>query len=345
MKKTDRILLIQLTAIGDTLMCEPALFGLRSSHPNAHITFLTSNAAAPILENNPSIDRLMVWKKKTPILKYICFLFMLSRDRYDLLVDFQNSPRTYLMAHFIRAKQKVSFESKRRNYIYSNLSRPIDVTKYAAFEKFEICRPYLLGNLQPSEPRIYIQESNRTKAKQIFATLAITPDDVIIAVSPVSKVRYRSWKPENYARLCDYLYVKYKVKFVFTWGPGEKHMVMEVINSMQSHKPCTDYSIDCLKVLYAVFEASDMYLGNNNGPRHLAIAAGIPSMCIFGHFYYSHWTPPNEGKHIYVEPKARNATKGVERIDTVDYMEAQDQCETLLNRVIAQKFSLTNRIS
>ncbi len=343
MIKVNSIIIIQLTAIGDTLMCEPALYALRKTYPQARITFLTSDSSAPILENNPHINNLIIWKKKIPLLKNIFFLLSLCYNRFDILVDFQKNPRTYVMSHFIRARLKISFRGKHRNCIYSRLSPPIDVQKYAAFEKFAVVKSILNQDIQPVEPRVYITDQDRQLAQEIFDKLRINQEHLTIAVSPVSKVPYRTWKSHNFSKLCDHIYSHYQVNFLFTWGPGEKYLVDEVIKGMKTHKPSTEYEIGSLKVLYALFEKSDMYLGNDNGPRHLAIAAGIPTMCIFGHFFCNHWTPPNKTKHAYVLPKAKETSRNNERIDSVDYQEAQDVCIRALEPIVKNKQELTGR--
>ncbi|MDP3113825.1 MAG: glycosyltransferase family 9 protein [Candidatus Cloacimonadaceae bacterium] len=335
--KADKIILIQLSAIGDTLMCEPALSAIRKAHPLAEITFLTSSAASPILDNHPDINRLIVWKKKTPFLKHLRFLLSLRKRKYDILVDFQKNPRTYLMSFVTRAKNKISFRGKRRNSAYTELVKEVDVANYAAYEKFRFVQRLLPPNMSPTEPRVFISPDERARARAIYESLGYRKSDLVIALSPVSKASYRAWKAENYALLCDHLYHKYNCKFIFTWGPGERHMVDEILSMMKSPKPNTDYRIDSLQVLYGLFELSDMYLGNDNGPRHLAIAAGLPTMCIFSHFYHSHWTPPNDGKHGYVEPKLRDANGVFRRIDSVDYPSAQKECERIVELVLRQK--------
>jgi ADP-heptose:LPS heptosyltransferase len=336
MKLLNKIVIIQLTAIGDTLMCEPALFALRKAYPESEITFITSNSAHDILKHNPNIFRIIVWHKKTPLLRFLTLLLTLRRVKYDLLVDFQKNPRTFIMSHFIRSKIKLSFKSQRRNYIYSVLVKIPRLDKYVAFEKVRMISGYLPVDFQPQEPRIYITDEDRNKAKKIFIEMGFTTDDFIIAVSPVSKVRQRAWQAKNYSRLCDHLFEKYSVKFLFTWGPGEKHMVEEVTSGMKTHKPDTSYSIDSLKVLYAMFDLSDLFLGNNNGPRHMAIAASIPTMSIFGHFYYTYWTPPNTEKHCYVEPRQIEVGKNEFRIDSVSYEDAEITCGNLVSKLVEE---------
>jgi ADP-heptose:LPS heptosyltransferase len=333
MLQINKIIIIQLQAIGDTLMCEPAVSALKKTYKQAEITFITSNAAYDILRHNKNISRIIVWNKNMNWVRFLVMLLSLTKKRYDLLVDFQKNPRTFIMSHFIRSKVKLSYKSKRRNYIYNDLKACPSLDKYIAFEKVRMVSEYLPNGFKPEVPRIYITDEDRNKARKIFLDMGFDKQDFVIAVSPISRATYRTWNAHNFSMLCDSLFRKYAVKYLFTWGPGEKHIVDEVVNNMETHKPATNFAIDSLKTLYALFELADMYLGNDNGPRHIAIAAGLPSICIFSHFYGSYWTPPNTGRHLYVEPKQKTVEKGQYRISSVDYSEAEITCDKLITNL------------
>jgi len=61
----DRILVIHLEALGAVLQSTAILPPLKRKFPNAHITWLTSKAALPLLENNALVDRLLSWSPET----------------------------------------------------------------------------------------------------------------------------------------------------------------------------------------------------------------------------------------------------------------------------------------
>ncbi len=55
-----RILLVVLDALGDVLRSTAVLPAIRRRHPRAHITWLTRKSSAPLLANNPLVDRVLV---------------------------------------------------------------------------------------------------------------------------------------------------------------------------------------------------------------------------------------------------------------------------------------------
>ncbi len=61
----ERILVIQLDALGDVLRTTAMLPAIRLTWRNAHVTWLTRREAAPLLANNPLVDRILVLGEDT----------------------------------------------------------------------------------------------------------------------------------------------------------------------------------------------------------------------------------------------------------------------------------------
>src|ERR1700733_4356025 len=56
----DRILVVRTDRLGDVLLTTPVSSALRKAFPEAKITWLVRSYAAPLLENNPDIDGVMI---------------------------------------------------------------------------------------------------------------------------------------------------------------------------------------------------------------------------------------------------------------------------------------------
>ena len=57
----NRILAVQLTRIGDALQSTPMLAGLKEKYPDSHITVLVRPGLKRVIENNPSVDEIVVF--------------------------------------------------------------------------------------------------------------------------------------------------------------------------------------------------------------------------------------------------------------------------------------------
>src|SRR5689334_4693739 len=121
MDNMKKILLIQLKRAGDVIVTTPVLPALATALPHAEIDFLTSPAFAPLLECNPYIRKIQIFSRESTWSTWQ----MLRRENYDLIVDFQSSPRSVLAGLWsgapVRAGYDVSFWGK---FLNKTISRP-----------------------------------------------------------------------------------------------------------------------------------------------------------------------------------------------------------------------------
>ena len=107
--KKKKILVIRLGAIGDVVHTTIIPKAIKLKHPDYEIHYLTQNEIAPILDNNPYIDKVipMITKKKKDN-KYLIELGMeLFKERYDTVFCLTNALRTLLFATMCLPKRIV----------------------------------------------------------------------------------------------------------------------------------------------------------------------------------------------------------------------------------------------
>jgi heptosyltransferase-2 len=92
----------------------------------------------------------------------------------------------------------------------------------------------------------------------------------------------KCWLPERYAAVADALAERAGARCVLLTGPGEE-ATREAVLSAARHP-----LIEChggapgIARLKATIARLDLHIGNDSGPRHLAIAFGKPVICIMG---------------------------------------------------------------
>jgi len=314
-------------------MCTPSIRALRNKFPKAEISFLVSDYAYDALRYNPHIDKLIVYPRNLGRLGYLQFLISLRHNKYDLLIDFQNNPRSHIMSLVINSSRKISFKNKRRNFGYNDLISPPPVKIYAAIAKLMLLSPLGIDEKQDFLPEMPFHKSDLNDARETLQHLAYDKNKPIITLSPITKRRYKMWDTGNYARLCDYLIDKYDAQIIFTWGPREKDVIEEIISKMKEKAPDIDYKINGLLHLTALFSLADLHIGNDNGPRHFAISCGTPTICLFGHVRESHWTPPESKIHLIISPQDRSANPAIPRINSIIFSEVLAACGQMLQKI------------
>src|SRR5512146_1934659 len=113
--------------LGDAVMCEPALRGLRRIAPEARISLLVKPAVAELFKVHPAIDQLLVyddngrhagWSGK----------WILARElrlaRFDLAVLFQNAFEAALLAYAAGVPRRYGYATDGRSVF---LTEPVAV--------------------------------------------------------------------------------------------------------------------------------------------------------------------------------------------------------------------------
>lgn len=91
----------RVPSLGDVLRTTPLLSALRERFPEARVTWLVSEEAAPLLHGNPLLDRILVWDSFVG--------FQLMREKFDVLVNLEKIPGICALADMIDAWTKYGF--------------------------------------------------------------------------------------------------------------------------------------------------------------------------------------------------------------------------------------------
>jgi len=96
-----RILIINLDAMGDVLMTTAQLTAIKRKFPQSTIYWVTLKNAAGLLENNPFIDRVMVYDYET--------LSILNLLEFDIVMNVDKSLRSGALAQQVKANERLGF--------------------------------------------------------------------------------------------------------------------------------------------------------------------------------------------------------------------------------------------
>src|SRR5215467_6269307 len=92
-----RILVVRLGAMGDIIHTLPAVASLKHSFPGSQLTWIVEAKWAPLLEQNPFVDRLAILRRGGPA-EIWGSCQALRSERYDFAVDFQGLIKSSLLA-------------------------------------------------------------------------------------------------------------------------------------------------------------------------------------------------------------------------------------------------------
>ena len=123
-----KILLIRLRLIGDVVFTTPIPRAIKREWPDASVSYLVEEAAAPILATNRFIDELIVVQRARGVrrvLEDIRLSARLRSARYDVVLDLHGGPRSSLLTFASGAAQRIGYAVKGRSWLYTTVvARP-----------------------------------------------------------------------------------------------------------------------------------------------------------------------------------------------------------------------------
>ncbi|MCP4633486.1 MAG: glycosyltransferase family 9 protein [candidate division Zixibacteria bacterium] len=290
--KFRRALFIQIKQAGDCLLSTPALRAFKKAYPDCEIDFLVGKYSTGILQGNPSIDNLITvdnWNS----FSYFKWGFKLRKQGYDIVVDFLSSPTSSKLTILTGAKIRAGYKLKGRSWVYTHLPTTTNPDDYSAKDKLRLLEPFGIKENGLSLD-FYLPQEETEKARDDIGEHM----DSILAVVPVSRRIYKRWPEENYAKLLDMAVDELELMPLLLCGPGEMEF-LETITSKMTAKPIVR-EMKSFQQFGAYFSISKMVLGNDNGPKHIAVALGIPTLTIMGHLNPLNWTEPDNPKHTFI---------------------------------------------
>ena len=102
----------------------------------------------------------------------------------------------------------------------------------------------------------------------------------------------RRWAPERFAQLADTLFRDVGGQLILVGGPEEEQLHQDIMGMMQSAMPVRSFAgKGNIKTTTAVLELVDLFVGNDAGLMHLAVAVNTPTVAIFGLSNHKAWGP------------------------------------------------------
>ncbi|MDD5304457.1 MAG: glycosyltransferase family 9 protein [Elusimicrobia bacterium] len=271
------ILVVQLRRLGDVILTTPALEALKKKYPDAKLDFLVEAPGAEAVAGHPAIDEVLVYDAAGP-LDALRWALKIRARRYDWVVDFLANPRTALLTALSGAKVKAGPAHVARRWAYNVRMVQSPQACYAALEKVRwLAALGISPDDAPQLPRLY---------------LAARPQSLhnVVGLVPPSRKETRRWPAPSYARLGRLLRDKHGCTLKVFWGPGEKDLADEVVRGIGEGARAIDETRS-ISDLARELAACRVVVGNCAGPKHLALALGVPTVTIHGSSDPVAWTP------------------------------------------------------
>ncbi len=332
------LLVIKLRYIGDVVLATPVIRQLREGYPGARITMCVNAGTEAVLKRNEDLDEILIVRRGS-LFEQVRFLAALRRRRFDCVVDLTDGDRSAFLTWLSGAPVRVGFnqEARWRGVLYTALVQGTG-SMHRVERDLEALRP--LGLAPKASPLVLKTDpEDEAEATAVLEETGLDGrhgDGPLVALQPGARYWFKAWPPERFAQLADRLAQELGCR-VFVGGSREERDLAERIRVLARSRPVVLAGRVSLSGYAAVLRRCALFVGNDNGPMHMAAALGVPVVALFGPSDPTVWAPCAERKAVIYKgldcrpcfhPTCRRGEENCMRL--IRLQEVDDACRKLL---------------
>lgn len=305
LKYAKKILVINLRYIGDTIWMYPFIRNLKRNIPSADITAMVNEGGEIFLKLLPEVSEVITVRRKEikrrfGIIKFIRFLMEIRSKRFDTVFILSSSDRPTIIGFASGAKTRIGFRSDSwwRAYLLTERFR----WDRSDAESNPHMLEYYLQILIRAGLKIYdtkltvdVPESAIKKITERFSILK-TEDKKSILVHPGSRTELRQWGTDKFAEVINSIEGHYRIFLI--GGPDEDNIVQDILNKLKKSPDIVSTNLDLMEFA-ALCKFSDLFIGNDSAPIHIAAATGSFVIGIYGPTLSKHCGPWTDKKALF----------------------------------------------
>jgi heptosyltransferase III len=250
-----RVLIVRLRSLGDCVLSTPAIHLLKQSRPKTDIAVVVEPEWQAVYEGNPDVSRIL----------FPSFNSVWSFDP-QVCIDFHGGNTAARLTFMSGAKYRAGFTHFKRRAAY-NIRIPtaqsiLDCTRKVHTAEHMATAMFHLGVERCKVPRA-----------RLFATPVGTERPAYAVIHPVAATPEKTWRPDGFLRVAEYLREHHKIESVFIAGQNQ---------DLSAFTGWTTISGARLNEIKTLISGASLFVGNDSGPAHIAAAVGVPPVVIFG---------------------------------------------------------------
>ncbi len=324
---TNKILVIQLTKMGDFLQTTPLLYEIKRRYPNAELSALVDTRCVEVATGIPFIDKIipldltsihdMINGSKHSLFQKYSYLNDSLKDlkesRFDLIYNINFSVISALLCRLFGDSRVVGYRLDLRTHKLIKepwVSFIFGLMKHRNLLRFnlvDLLASYEKGDELPCSGIFYNTDGGE------IASLNLLPakdrGTVTIGLQMGCGGHLRQWPVEYYVALAQRLVQDFSAQIVLFGSQGERHLAEHFNNEwsrLAGNKPPEDYVVDLIgkttiPQLAGTLKKCNMLIGGDTGTIHLATAVGTRVVAIFMSTALCHETGPYGDGHFVLQ--------------------------------------------
>ena len=276
--------------VGDAVTAVPALESIRRARAGSEITIMARPSVAELLAGEPFADRILRYDFRGRHRGWIGrerLAGELRREKFDAAVLLPNAFEAAWLAWRAEIPERIGYALDARGLLLSKavpVPQEGEIPKHQSHYYLELLRRAGWIETRPavSPVRLHLPDVALASAETTLRHAGARDNAWRCAIAPgASYGAAKCWSPERFAGLADRLSSECDADVILFGAPGEKEIAGRICACMNSHA-ISLVGKTSLRELAALLACCSLFIGNDSGAMHVAAAAGLPVIGIFG---------------------------------------------------------------
>jgi lipopolysaccharide heptosyltransferase II len=290
-----KILFLRHDRIGDMVLLTAALKALRMVYPHARITVIASERNYEILDHNPNVDEVIIYKD------FFRFIREIRTRRYDLVIDpfLTYELKQAFMTYIAGGKYRIGFEEAGRE-VFFNIRGPATFPPQRMVDHLLDLAELAGGKREGCEPEVFLSDMEIQWASEVLENKGIGTNELTIAIHPGAHYPSQRWPAERFGELARRILAQCEAKVILLGSSDEEGLLKAVKDS--TGNDIQIFSCDNIREFMALLSRCDLLVCNNSGPLHIASALKVPTVSMIGPTVTPLWLPYGENNVVISKP-------------------------------------------
>ena len=288
LKNRKRILVLRYRFIGDTILTVPFLRNLRRVEPDAYIAWVVAPGSASVVAGIPYIDELIYWDPVTihadsrgahrTLKDKWRFIRELRARHFDKVYVLKRSLSSAIMALFSGAPERIGFATEGRGLLLSKRV-PYRHDRHEVENFLEVLRADGI-EVTDSFLECWTTPEENAAAAEMITGAGVPAGQRLVAIHPFAANPHRGWRLEDFATLAA-RFSDQGFTPLLLGAPGDRSD-LDAARALFGEDAVDLVGKCSIRVTMSLLKLCSLFVGNDSGVMHLAAAAGIPLVALFG---------------------------------------------------------------